>query len=308
VSEPDVEKARKKRRRSARFYISMNHPPDPQAVAALAALFPSDADDTGQAAPAKPAARRMAKPETVKRDYSQAERKRLAREGKALVNPDGHVSYPIADEEDLQNAATLARTGHGDVEGARRLIARRAKELGVKNPLESSEKSTMGNPHPGRDYNRDRVSEPLSAGHASPAVGDHGVGQGRNAEIAAHHPDLQQGSTRPAPWFATRTAEGDNQYGDRSITHVAGQVGVSFLDLRGAASPAPEALLPAANPAARRMDHIARDSATPPTPGHPLTDPQSHAAPAAVKGARLGGHAAMEMLRQVARDAIAGPQ
>lgn len=69
----------------------------------------------------------------AKRKVSAAERKRLASEGKALS--DG--SYPIENAEDLKNAAILARSGHGDVAAAKRLIAKRAKELGVANPLAS---------------------------------------------------------------------------------------------------------------------------------------------------------------------------
>jgi hypothetical protein len=68
-----------------------------------------------------------------KAKHSAADRRKLAEQGNALS--DG--SYPIADEEDLKSAAILAQSGHGDVEGAKRLIGRRAKELGVKNPLES---------------------------------------------------------------------------------------------------------------------------------------------------------------------------
>lgn len=59
--------------------------------------------------------------------YSTADREKLAKEGKALS--DG--SYPIVDKEDLTNAATLAASGHGDVEAAKALIRKRAKELGV---------------------------------------------------------------------------------------------------------------------------------------------------------------------------------
>jgi hypothetical protein len=70
----------------------------------------------------------------LKRKVSSAERKRLASEGNAL--PDG--SYPIENAEDLHNAAVLARSGHGDVSAAKKLIARRAKELGVPNPLADS--------------------------------------------------------------------------------------------------------------------------------------------------------------------------
>jgi hypothetical protein len=67
----------------------------------------------------------------AKRKVSADERKRLAAAGHAL--PDG--SYPVENDEDLHNAAILARSGHGDVAAAKRLIAKRAKELGVANPL-----------------------------------------------------------------------------------------------------------------------------------------------------------------------------
>jgi hypothetical protein len=70
----------------------------------------------------------------AKRKFSAAERKRLAAAGQAL--PDG--SYPIENVEDLHNAAILARSGHGDVPAAKRHIAKRAKELGVANPLANS--------------------------------------------------------------------------------------------------------------------------------------------------------------------------
>ena len=71
----------------------------------------------------------------LKRNIDTATRRRLASEGKALPN----LSYPIENAEDLGNAATLARSGHGDVGAARKLIARRAKELGVANPLDEDD-------------------------------------------------------------------------------------------------------------------------------------------------------------------------
>jgi hypothetical protein len=79
------------------------------------------------------------------RTFSAAERKKHAKEGNAL--PDG--SYPIPDADALRRAAILARSKHGNWKAARRLIARRAKELGVANPLDeddtdaSSSKGTL---------------------------------------------------------------------------------------------------------------------------------------------------------------------
>lgn len=59
------------------------------------------------------------------RDVSTKERRKLAKEGKAL--PDG--SFPIANEEDLRNAIqAIGRAS--DPEAAKRLIKKRAKELG----------------------------------------------------------------------------------------------------------------------------------------------------------------------------------
>jgi hypothetical protein len=69
-----------------------------------------------------------------KRKIDTETRRKMASEGHALS--DG--SYPIGNAEDLHNAAVLARSGHGNVAGAKRLIARRASELGVANPLDDS--------------------------------------------------------------------------------------------------------------------------------------------------------------------------
>jgi hypothetical protein len=72
------------------------------------------------------------------RTFTAAERKKHAANGTAL--PDG--SYPIPDKDALRRAAILARSGHGDVKAARALIARRARELGVPNPLDTDDKAT----------------------------------------------------------------------------------------------------------------------------------------------------------------------
>lgn len=73
----------------------------------------------------------VAKMHIQKKFHSAKNRRSLAAQGKALPNN----SYPIADKEDLSNAAHLAETGHGDVAAAKRLIARRARQLGAPNPL-----------------------------------------------------------------------------------------------------------------------------------------------------------------------------
>ena len=58
---------------------------------------------------------------------SAEERRKSASKGEAL--PDG--SYPIPDKKHLHSAAVLAASGHGNVSGAKRLIRKRARELGV---------------------------------------------------------------------------------------------------------------------------------------------------------------------------------
>lgn len=66
------------------------------------------------------------------REFSVADRKKHAAAGHAL--PDG--SYPVPDADALRRAAVLARSKHGNWQAAKRLIAKRAKELGVANPLD----------------------------------------------------------------------------------------------------------------------------------------------------------------------------
>lgn len=59
---------------------------------------------------------------------SAEERRKSAKEGNAL--PDG--SYPIPDEKHLHSAAVLAASKHGNWQAAKRLIRKRARELGVE--------------------------------------------------------------------------------------------------------------------------------------------------------------------------------
>jgi len=66
----------------------------------------------------------------LKRQYSQAERERLARMGDAM--PDG--SFPIRNRADLQNAIqAVGRAANYD--DAKRHIIRRAKELSLESML-----------------------------------------------------------------------------------------------------------------------------------------------------------------------------
>jgi len=271
VTEPDIEKKRKKgqRRRSARVYVNANKP---LAVPLdeIAGYFPpddDDDDDDGQAAAAK-------------RRISQAERKRLAREGKAVVNPDGHVSYPIDTVEDLHNAAVLARTGHGDVEAARKLIARRARELNVPNPLESQKAVTpAGNPHvfPGGRNPADRTSASLTEGHQAVSSGHHvdPMNVPGPSEMAFRHADMRNGTTNAFPLATMRT---DADAFPRDLRGMTNGVPVALSRLDAAAAAGMPG--PSGNPAVRPMDHIARDSATPPNGGHGLADVVSHGGPA----------------------------
>lgn len=74
-----------------------------------------------------------------KREFTAEQRKRLAKEGKALPNE----SYPIETAADLHPAALLVRSGHGDVDAAKALIARRAKELKAPNPLDDDKAENL---------------------------------------------------------------------------------------------------------------------------------------------------------------------
>lgn len=69
-------------------------------------------------------------PDVVKRDFTAADRKRMAGEGKAM--PDG--SFPIANEEDLHNAVRLA--GHAkNPAAAKKHIIERARAMGLTSAL-----------------------------------------------------------------------------------------------------------------------------------------------------------------------------
>ena len=97
------------------------------------------------------------------RTFTADERRQQAKEGNSL--PDG--SYPIPDKDALRRAAILARSGHGNVSAARRLIARRAKELGVPNPLDSDDAEKLDMPEDGAA--EEVVAKADGAGDGKPA-------------------------------------------------------------------------------------------------------------------------------------------
>jgi hypothetical protein len=109
----------------------------------------------------------------LKRKFSAARRKELASEGNAL--PDG--SYPIENEEDLHNAAILARSGHGDVAAAKRHIAKRAKELGVANPLAAEKSADQPvKPEDGQEVTPEAEAEVAKAEDPAPPAPEDAAG------------------------------------------------------------------------------------------------------------------------------------
>ncbi len=153
-------------------------------------------------------------------------------------------------------------------------------------PDETKAIEAAGNPFafPGGRNPMDRVSPPLTAGHQAPSTGDHGAGvDPMNVpgprELAFRHPDLRQSSTTVSPLAAMRTNYDEFPADLRGMTNGV-PVALSRLDAAGATG----VHAPPGNPVSRPLDHIARNSATPPTPGHSLSDPRSHAAPTATKG------------------------
>ena len=144
-----------------------------------------------------------------KRTFSASRRRELASHGQALS--DG--SYPIPDADALRRAAVLARSGHGNVAAARRLISRRAKELGVPNPLKESDavKKTDGN--------SDGDGKPCGTCHGDGKImgnnrtcpGCHGTGKmtatKADAETAGNPAPAETGRAGKTARKAAKTAE-----------------------------------------------------------------------------------------------------
>jgi hypothetical protein len=76
-----------------------------------------------------------ADPDLIKAKYSAEQLRQLLKEGKAMRNPNGDPSYPIADKADLSNAIHAVGRGSGDHNSIRAYIKRRAKALGASNMI-----------------------------------------------------------------------------------------------------------------------------------------------------------------------------
>jgi hypothetical protein len=76
--------------------------------------------------------------ELVKSKYSADELKAMLADGKAMKNPNGDPSYPIADKSDLSNAIHAVGRGSGDHDAIRSYIKRRASALGASDMIPDS--------------------------------------------------------------------------------------------------------------------------------------------------------------------------
>lgn len=144
--------------------------------------------------------------DVYKRDVATSERRSLASSGHAL--PDG--SYPIANAGDLSNAAHLAASGHGNAEAAKKLIARRAKELGVANPLSSSD-SQKGESV--ADAATDIIEQPEAVKEADPEVTKEPE---TTDEPKAKKAKKPKGGKKMPPWMQDKDGDDDSKSSDDS--------------------------------------------------------------------------------------------
>ncbi len=162
-----------------------------------------------------------AEAEVYKRNVNTAERRSLASAGNALPNG----SYPIANAGDLGNAAHLAQTGHGDAEGAKKLIARRAQELGVANPLTDNDDSKKEESLDGgrvaeaaviKEADPDITKDPVKNPGKLDADGDYdGDGDaGKGIPKAAKKAKKPAKGKKMPPWMQDDDSKGDDDSGD----------------------------------------------------------------------------------------------
>lgn len=140
---------------------------------------------------------------TADRHYSslgKAARSKLAAKGHAL--PGG--AYPIPDKAHLHSAAVLAASHHGDWQAARKLIAKRAAELGV--PLHSlpgfTEDDEKAQPHNRHHHDDSHVQASASTYDGFVRLDEWAADTHRDILAAAHEEaryDLRSRQLPPEP-------------------------------------------------------------------------------------------------------------
>ena len=274
MPEPDVEKKRKKRRRSARFYISTAHPlPSPEQIAALASLFPSDPGDDDEPAPQHSAARASVGKRNFDPDVGGGvDRDKIPAKDFAGRNR----SFPIVTRDDVSDALqSIGRAGEDNYDAAtlRRRILAIARRKGFDVPAEKAMAAAPADAL-GAAYANHRVSEPLAQGHASPSAADHGVGAGRSEVLAAWHGNLQQQPRSLLAEALTRLTTAPAEDASREITWTPGTANVVRFDAAGAAGRY-HGMQPAGGNPQRPDWHQSRGSATGPNGSHGLDDAAS---------------------------------
>jgi hypothetical protein len=143
---------------------------------------------------------------------------------------------------------------------------------GHQDVMEASCGKASGNPvdhvhSPSGSYDTDRVSAPLTAGRAASSPGNPRSQFDRSdgGALAIGHPDMRQQTTTVLPWQTLRSVNGDNQFGDRDITHPTGTATVRQLQVQHGEQFTSN---PSGNPNVRGADHSARNSATPQNGSH----------------------------------------
>lgn len=162
--------------------------------------------------------------------------------------------------------------GHAQADGYQREMARPdCDKAATGNPVDNAHSPTGS-------YTDDRLSEPLTAGHASPSTGDHGAGQGRNSDVALGHEDLRQSRPGLVPFAAMRSNPanfvGQAAFGaldGPSVVHVDVMPAAERAGLPGFRA------APSGNPLLANGYRPARGSGTPASGGHDLTNVTSHA-------------------------------
>ena len=144
------------------------------------------------------------------REFSESERQHQSSQGHALS--DG--SYPIPDKDALRRAAILARSKHGNWQAASSLISRRAKELGVTNPMSDSDNEKgAGVP----DVVTEDTAQVVKA--EEPVITkDPEEKPAPKKEKAAKKPKPKAGKKMP-PWMNKPDSDGDDDASDCKMDH-----------------------------------------------------------------------------------------